>query len=117
MKADEYDLFLRDPSGFTLKVLIPRVFGRLGVFGQFPSVTSLLMGYFGMPTLSTLALPEFVRAFEVLDKASQALLKHVEANDEYRVSRRASEGEDSRFGDGVSLPVRTERSANLVFLS
>lgn len=84
MKADEYDLLLRDPSDFTLKVLLPRVFGKLGVFGQLPSVTNLLMGYFGMPTLSVLALPEFVQAFEAFYKASQALLRHVAANAEYQ---------------------------------
>jgi len=84
MKADEYDLLLRDPSDFTLKVLMPRVFGKLGIFSQLPPVTSLLMGYFGMPTLSVLALPEFVRAFEAFYKASQALLRHVTANGEYQ---------------------------------
>ncbi len=84
MKADEYDLLLRDPSDFTLKVLMPRVFGTLGVFSELPSVTSLLMGYFGMPTLSDLALPEFVTAFESFHKASQALLRHVAANAAYQ---------------------------------
>lgn len=84
MKADEYDLLLRDPSDFTLKVLMPRVFGKLTVFGQLPSVTSLLMGYFGMPALSVLALPEFARAFEALYETSRALLRHVEANAEYQ---------------------------------
>jgi hypothetical protein len=84
MKADEYDLLLRDPSDFTLKVLMPRVFGKLGIFGQLPSVTSLLMGYFGMPTLSVLALPEFIRAFEAIYETSKALLRHVEANAEYQ---------------------------------
>jgi len=84
MKADEYDLLLRDPSDFTLKVLMPRVFGTLGVFSELPSVTSLLMGYFGMPTLSVLALPEFVTAFESFHKASQALLRHVAANAAYQ---------------------------------
>jgi len=84
MKADEYDLLLRDPSDFTLKVLMPRVFSKLGIFGELPSVTSLLMGYFGMPSLSVLALPEFVQAFEAFHKASQALLRHVAANGEYQ---------------------------------
>lgn len=84
MKADEYDLLLRDPSDYTLKVLLPRIFGKLGTFGELPSITSLLMGYFGMPVLSVLALPEFAQAFEAFYKASQALLRHVAANAEYQ---------------------------------
>jgi len=84
MKADEYELLLRDPSDFALKVLMPRVFDKLGVFGELPSITSLLMGYFGMPSLSVLALPEFVQAFEAFHKASKALLRHVAANGKYQ---------------------------------
>lgn len=84
MKADEYELLLRDPSDFTLKVLMPRVFGKLEIFSQLPSVTSLLMGYFGMPALSVFALPDFVRAFESFYKASQALSRHVAANGEFQ---------------------------------
>ncbi len=84
MKADEYDLLLRDPSDFTLKRLMPRVFGKLEAFTQLPSATSLLMGYFGMPALSALALPEFVRAFEAFYEAARALLRHVAVNAEYQ---------------------------------
>ncbi len=84
MLADEYDLILRDPSDYTLRVLMPRVFGKLEVFGQLPPITGLLMGYFGMPSLSVIAIPEFARAFESFYKASQALLRHVAANAEYQ---------------------------------
>ena len=63
---------------------MPRVFGKLEVFGQLPPITGLLMGYFGMPSLSVIAIPEFARAFESFYKASQALLRHVAANAEYQ---------------------------------
>lgn len=80
MKADEYDLFLEDPSDFAMRVYLPRVFSKLSIFGQLPPLKTLLMGYFGMPAIAAVAVPEFAQAFHSFYEAGQALLRHVAAN-------------------------------------
>ncbi len=76
MKADEYDAFIDDPSDYTIRTYLPRIFGTLGQFKMLPPIKGLLLGYFGMPLTSVVAIPEFTRAFESFYKAGRAILRH-----------------------------------------
>ena len=76
MKADEYDLLLRDPSDFALRTYLPRIFGKLEVFGRFPPFTSLLFGPAGISAMSLVALPEFREAMEAFYEAELAMFRH-----------------------------------------
>jgi hypothetical protein len=70
MKADEYDAFLNDPTGFILSTYLPRTCGRLEAFRRLPHLSILLFS----PTM-LLGLPGFDEAIEALSRARQELLK------------------------------------------
>jgi hypothetical protein len=85
MRADEYDHLLGDPSDFVMRTFLPRVFKKLEVFGQLPSLKVLMMGYFAMPAIATVAaVPGFTGAFQAFYQAGQALLRHIAANAEFQ---------------------------------
>lgn len=58
MKADEYDLFLADPSDFVLRYYLPRTFGALAPLSKLPSFRTMTgTGFAGIVGL--FARPEF----------------------------------------------------------
>ena len=76
MKADEYDVFLDDPSDYVIRTYLPRILGTLNPLEKLPPVKTFLLGYFGMPASSAYVLPEIVSAFESFYKAGLAVLRH-----------------------------------------
>jgi hypothetical protein len=68
MKADEYDAFLADPTGFILNTYLPRVCGNLESLQMLPNLSIMLFS----PTM-ILSMPGFDNAIEALLKARQAL--------------------------------------------
>ncbi len=70
MKADEYDAFLEDPTGFILGTYLPRTCGSLESFQGLPNLNMLLFS----PT-ALLGMPGFEEAIESLLKARQEVLK------------------------------------------
>ena len=72
MKADEYDMFLNDPSGFMIRRYLPRIYGALAPLSKLPPLDSM---YMGLEYLTPLfATPEFIKMARHLAKAG----KHVE---------------------------------------
>lgn len=69
MKADEYDLFLNDPSGFMIRCYLPRVYGALAPLAKLPPLDNLLMGFEGLTPL--FASPEFLEMAKHLAKAGR----------------------------------------------
>ena len=71
MKADEYDLFLSDPSDYMLRYLFPRIYGALEPLTKLPP----LMGFgAGMePIARTLVSPEFEPVLKAMKKAGEAV--------------------------------------------
>ncbi len=55
MKAEEYEDFFADPTGFLLKNIIPRHFATLAGFAEIPGIGALANGFVGM-----LLLPLFI---------------------------------------------------------
>ncbi len=70
MKADEYDAFLNDPTGFILHTYLPRTCGNLESLERLPRLHILLFS----PTM-LLGLPGLDGAIDSLSKARQELLK------------------------------------------
>ena len=71
MKAEEYDEFLRDPSDWTVRKYMPRIFGALQGLGMLPPLTSMLVGYAGAGITGMLAIPPVAAAFAALSQAAQ----------------------------------------------
>ena len=71
MKADEYDAFLADPTGFILNTYLPRTCGNLEALQRLPNLTMLLFS----PTM-LLGMGGFEGTIEALLKARQALFDH-----------------------------------------
>jgi hypothetical protein len=70
MKADEYEAFLEDPTGFIIRNYLPRTCGNLESFQRLPHLSILLFS----PT-ALLGMPGFKKAIESLSKARQEVLK------------------------------------------
>ena len=45
MKEEEYDLFLSDPTDFTLRYILPRAYGILEPLSHLPKLTDVMMGF------------------------------------------------------------------------
>jgi hypothetical protein len=70
MKADEYEAFLEDPTGFIIRNYLPRTCGNLESFQRLPHLSILLFS----PT-ALLGMPGYEKAIESLSKARQEVLK------------------------------------------
>jgi uroporphyrinogen-III decarboxylase len=78
MKADEYDLFMKDPFDFQLRHLLPRTMGVFEPFSDMPSFSS----YQGLPErLMMMCLdPRFQKLFKAIWEASKHLPAWEKAN-------------------------------------
>lgn len=71
MKADEYDIFLDDPSDFILRYYLPRISGLLEPLPKIAPLRNMIFGNLGglQGLAATLVSPEFRKIGETLDKA------------------------------------------------
>ncbi|MDP6259433.1 MAG: uroporphyrinogen decarboxylase family protein [Rhodospirillales bacterium] len=74
MKADEYDDFITDPTGFYLRQYLPRLAGELEPLANLPEFPSI---YFTrvMHALAFMADPEIRKALETMIKAGEEMQK------------------------------------------
>ena len=70
VKADEYDAFLDDPTGFALRVYMPRIYGTLDAFTYLPPLTTFMMGYAGIPAIAAFSAPPIWAGFESIHAAA-----------------------------------------------
>lgn len=74
MKADEYDLFLKDPADFSIRCYFPRVYGALQPLSRLPSLSALFnTGVEGIA--SFFATPEFEEMAKLLSKVGREMSK------------------------------------------
>ncbi len=71
LKADEVDAFLEDPSDFTVRTYMPRVYGALEPFGMLPPLNWMMMGYITTGLAAALTIPAVAEALEALAKAGR----------------------------------------------
>jgi len=69
MLADEYDLFLSDPSDFVLRYYLPRVYEEMKPLAEMSSPKSWLAGF--IQSTPFFASPQMQQVFDVLVKAGQ----------------------------------------------
>jgi len=72
MKADDYDVFLNDPSDFAIRKYLPRAFEELEGLALLPPLGMSLFGYYNLSNSVALLAPPVVAALEALTKAAQA---------------------------------------------
>lgn len=71
MKADEYDLFLSDPSDYIERYYLPRIFGTLAPLSHLPPMRNFIGGTGFVSALTLFGRPEFRKLAEKLYQASQ----------------------------------------------
>jgi hypothetical protein len=75
MKAEEYDAFLDDPSDFTLRTFLPRVYAALEGLAELPHLPILLLGYPALPNIGVLGRSQVAGALEALLEASTQITR------------------------------------------
>jgi len=75
VKADEVDAFLNDPSDFTLRIYLPRVYGALGAFSMLPPISWMMMGYITTGLAAAITIPAVADALEALAAAGREAAK------------------------------------------
>lgn len=73
MKEDEYDMFLKDPSGFVIRRYLPRVYGALLPLAKLPRLDSMFQGFDGLAPLFT--SPEFLEMAARLAEAGRRTME------------------------------------------
>ncbi len=71
MKAEEYDEFLEDPSDFTLRTFIPRVYEQLEGFAMLQPLGNMLTGYAALSNSWMLTIPPIANAMAALGKVAE----------------------------------------------
>lgn len=79
MRADEYDQFIADPSGYFMRTYLPRVFGALGPWSMLPPLTDIIELPFVGASLIPVGLPPVQEAFKKYLEAGQAALEWIQA--------------------------------------
>jgi hypothetical protein len=69
MKADEYDMFLNDPTGFVIRRYLPRVYGSLTPLAKLPPLDSMFLGLEALTPL--FAAPGFLEMARHLAEAGE----------------------------------------------
>ena len=101
MKADEYDLFIDDPTDYIIRVYLPRVFDSLEPLKNIPPIKMLFYGgYRGILTSAVLADPALVKALESLYKTALESAAFLKALAEFNEAM-AGLGFPVAFGGGV----------------
>jgi hypothetical protein len=74
MKADEYDLFLSDPSDYMVRCYLPRVYHALAPLAKLPPVSQMYNSFEYITTL--FSSPEFAQMAKAMAKAGQEFEKY-----------------------------------------
>jgi hypothetical protein len=71
VRADEIDALLDDPSDYTIRTYLPRVYGALESFATLPPLSWMLMGYITTGLAAVLTIPAVADALEALAVAGR----------------------------------------------
>jgi uroporphyrinogen-III decarboxylase len=110
MTAEEYDAFLDDPTDFTLRAFLPRVYAALEGLAELPRLAVMLMGYPMLPNIGVLDEPAVAAALEALLQTSREIAR-------IRAARKASAQRMEALGFPMSLRGGGYLTAPFDFLS
>ena len=71
MKADEYDLFLKDASDFIIRTYLPRIYSSLAPFSKLPPFNALIGANGFVSSLGIFNRPELREVVGILSKAAK----------------------------------------------
>lgn len=71
VRADEIDALLDDPSDYTVRTYLPRVYGALEPLSLLPPIPWMLMGYVTTGLTAVLTIPAVASAWQALAAAGQ----------------------------------------------
>lgn len=71
MKADEYDIFLEDPSDFVIRYYLPRAYGLLSPLPKLPPLRTLIFGLGIQGIIQVLTLPEYRKIGEIMLRVNE----------------------------------------------
>lgn len=83
MKAGDYEEFLDDPTNFTLRKFLPRVYRELEGLALLPRIPVLITGYPSYATLVTLTNPSLKSSLETLAKVADFFVERGQAMQRY----------------------------------
>ncbi len=83
MTADEYDLFLADPTDFIIRHLLPRLYGSFEPISDLPPFQSLIGGLGFGAVIALLNNPKFRELGEKLSRAAEEQEKWIKASAEF----------------------------------
>jgi hypothetical protein len=107
MHADEYDLFINDPSGYFMRFYLPRVFGSLGGWQMLAPFTDILeLPFFG-PFIVPVGIPPVQQAFEKLLEAGRAAMEWIQAAGAVDNATLSTLGLPGMFGGFTKAPFDT----------
>ena len=84
MKAEEYEEFFKEPTGFIIRKMIPRLFSKLKGFSEFPESSSLIGGFgllFSLPVYY--ANPVVRQTNDALKTAGEEFFQYVGIQSQY----------------------------------
>lgn len=84
MKAEEYDEFFYDPTGFMINKILPRLFTNLEGFSQHPVFPSFSSGMGSIFSLSAFyGMPHGKKIRDTLEQAGQEFFKYANVGNQY----------------------------------
>jgi hypothetical protein len=83
MRADEYDALLDDPSDFSIRTYMPRIFSALTGFSMLPPLMAPLLGYPAAGVVGMLTIPPVAAALQALNTAAQEAARWTLAYSEF----------------------------------
>ncbi len=67
MKAEDYDEFLEDPTNFTLRIMLPRIYEKLDGLAHLPRLPMLITGYPSFASLGAVLMnPALAKSLEAM---------------------------------------------------
>lgn len=105
MMADEYDMFIMDPTYFSLNRYLPRVFKTLDPFGMLPHFPQIqeMFGGFSAVQIIPFGIPPVQEALKKLMEAGNEAMKWIGAVGAYE-QEMVAHGFPNVFGGGCKAP-------------
>jgi uroporphyrinogen-III decarboxylase len=85
MKAEEYEQYFADPTGFLLKKILPRHYSNLQQFSEFPNIAGLSMAYFSVVTIPYFfGSPNTLSMLDSIKKGLESVFERIKATTTYK---------------------------------
>lgn len=73
MKAEEFDAFLADPSDFSIRTYLPRIFEAFAPLQKLPQLSRMIWGYGEIGAVELFTQPDYIEMFEKIARAGREM--------------------------------------------